>query len=121
MRLRNGKLIGGESHLIEEMDPQALLNQIQYMINGVEERMERRLERLKNLIGERDEHDFKVPHHRPRNVNNNRRIEEEEKLVNKVMLNMKTKAPIFDGDLDPTVYMDELREMDGYFEWFRLS
>lgn len=80
------KLIGGESHLIEEMDPQALLNQIQYMINGVEERMERILERLKNLIGERDEHGFKVPHHRPRNVNNNRRIEEQEKLVNKVML-----------------------------------
>lgn len=69
--------------------------------------MERRLE---NLIGERDEHDFKVSHRRPRNVNNNRRIEEQEKLDNKVMLNMKTNAPTFDGDLDPTVYMDELRE-----------
>lgn len=41
MQLWSGKLIGGESELIKEMDSQALLNQIQNMITGVEERIER--------------------------------------------------------------------------------
>lgn len=41
MQLWSGKLIGGESELIKEMDSRALLNQIQNMITGVEERIER--------------------------------------------------------------------------------
>lgn len=75
------------------------------MINGVEERTERGLERLEHLIGERDEQDFQVPYHMPRNVNYNRRIEAQDELDNKVKRNMKTEAPTFDGCLGPhTLY-----------------
>ena len=38
-----------------------------------------------------------------------------------MMKEIKVEAPSFDGQMDPTKFMDWLANMDHYFEWYDMS
>ena len=38
-----------------------------------------------------------------------------------MMKGVKVEAPSFDGQMDPTKFMDWLPDMDHYFEWYDMS
>ena len=39
----------------------------------------------------------------------------------RVLRNIRLDAPIFDGNLDPKVYIDWEGDMDQYFDWYEMS
>ena len=53
----------------------------------------------------------------PREYGQKREIDQQEWILR----NVKIEAPSFEGQLDPTQFLDWLSNMDHYFEWYNMD
>jgi len=57
------------------------------------------------------------PHAGPRYPKNN----DQNDFAGANFKNIKLKAPTFDGQLDPQIFLDWISDMDHYFDWYDMS